>query len=465
MLQADAAAGIEERLEVLVVVVAVVLAVEDRLDQVAVAGGRVCLERRDVVEVSQPVGDGTFGRRRAFQRRNDADHVDQPAVRGGVRLDADNFHLLVRQAERRVRQPASGPAQQPHIFVGHRHAIDGVERHHQEADRMDRRHGARRQHRALHAFLTAIGHEGADVLEAAELRLVDGRLGANRQRLADLGNDDADLPGGNLHERMPRHRVPGPELKAEARRQQVGLVAGCAVEGDWAAAVDPFPTDALADEADLGGADHPERLHPNHDHDEQCDDKCIEPRRGGDGLQHEGDHGVASFRATPEIRSIAGGGMPAAPPSCGLRHDNHGSGQKIVAVPVAAPKQPTCEAWCQFPPQVSQPRHTASMLNGPMLRGGSFCRSRCVRAISLSFISIARRSRESCRLCSKTSNSPAAIFAAVMRPFCARNTASAAWRATLASLSRTRRSAPPIWSVVLRPGVGSTAPATLTCKP
>ena len=58
MLQADFAAGIEELLEVLVVVVQRVFAAEDGGDELEVGGVGLLFELRDVVELSQAAGDG-----------------------------------------------------------------------------------------------------------------------------------------------------------------------------------------------------------------------------------------------------------------------------------------------------------------------------------------------------------------------------------------------------------------------
>ena len=119
-----------------------------------------------------------------------------------------------------MRQPTTGVAQEADVLVRDRHAINMVERHDQEADGTDRRHGAGWQHGALHALLAAVAHECTDILEAAKIRLVNARLRTDGQRVTDLRNNDADLSGGDLHQRMTRDRVQGPQLEPQSRRQQ-----------------------------------------------------------------------------------------------------------------------------------------------------------------------------------------------------------------------------------------------------
>ena len=74
MLEPDLAAGVEERLVVLVVVVQGVLAPEQQLDEVGVGEGDgplgfLGLERGDVVEAAEAAGDVARRQRLAFERR------------------------------------------------------------------------------------------------------------------------------------------------------------------------------------------------------------------------------------------------------------------------------------------------------------------------------------------------------------------------------------------------------------
>ena len=95
VLQADVAAGVEERLEVLVVVVQVVLGAEQHLDDRAVLCVGLRLHARDVVEPAEPARDVARRQRRTFERGDDADHVLRPA-----RRDHNDAELLGAQAER-----------------------------------------------------------------------------------------------------------------------------------------------------------------------------------------------------------------------------------------------------------------------------------------------------------------------------------------------------------------------------
>ena len=136
-----------------------------------------------------------------------------------------------------------------------------------EADRVDRRRGTRGQDRALHAPLAAVGQERADVGEAAELRLVDRRLGAGGQRRADLGDDQADVVRRDLDPGVPLDLEDGPELEPEPGHEQVGLVAGFALEGDQLVALH-LPTQALGDQADLRRARSSGSSTRRHDQDQ-----------------------------------------------------------------------------------------------------------------------------------------------------------------------------------------------------
>ena len=128
---------------------------------------------------------------------------------------------------------------------------------------MNGRHRAGRQNGALNALLPAVFTESPNVLKVAKLRLVDCRLGADRQRVADLRDNDSDLAGRNLHHRQARNRIEGPKLEPQTRWQQRGLISGLALKGDRTAMVQLFPTDPLADESDLGRSNGPQGLPVN----------------------------------------------------------------------------------------------------------------------------------------------------------------------------------------------------------
>jgi hypothetical protein len=152
--------------------------------------------------------------------------------------------------------------------------------------------GARRQHRALHTLLAAGGDEALQVLEIAEVRLVDRRLGPDRQRGADLGDHHADQAGGDLHHRMAGDGVERPELEAQARHQEARLVAGFAVEGDRPLAL-LAAAEALAHQAHLGRPDGPEAAEEDEDRydREGVDERLRKPELGEPGKDIS--HGVA----------------------------------------------------------------------------------------------------------------------------------------------------------------------------
>jgi hypothetical protein len=111
---------------------------------------------------------------------------------------------------------------------------------------------------------------------------------------ADLGDDDRDLARRNLRNRPPLHRVHEPELEADTAAQQLGLVAGLAVEAHDIAAVELLGAETLAHQPHLGRPDLPERHVENEgdepdDRDHQpADDKIPEPR----GRCDKGIHGT-----------------------------------------------------------------------------------------------------------------------------------------------------------------------------
>src|SRR5258708_13966123 len=144
---------------------------------------------------------------------------------------------------------------------------------------------------ALDPLLAAVLDEDADVPEVDELRLVERRLGTDRQRSADLRDDDADLARRNLHHRMARHRVDRPQLEPQAGHQEDSLIPGLAGERDRVALVQLFQAETFADKTDFGGTDGPQRTPQG---------ICRQGRhRDGDPgarAQHtKGVHGIWSF--------------------------------------------------------------------------------------------------------------------------------------------------------------------------
>ncbi|MEZ5217971.1 MAG: hypothetical protein R2715_15610 [Ilumatobacteraceae bacterium] len=276
VLQTDPATGLQEGLEVLIVVVQLVLVAEEHLDGLGVRGA-ARLEGEHVVVGTEPAGDVTARERLALQRRHDADHV-LLAVGG----DDGDLQLLGRQPERGAVELVA--ASERGELGRHGQAIDRTRGDHREADRMDRQQGARGEDRALHALLAAVLDERADVGEVAERRVVASALGTDRQRPTHLGDDHTDLPRRNLHPRELAHGVDRPQLEAEARHQELGLIAGLAGEGDGIVVVEPLAGEPLVDQTDLGRAHH--RDGPQDDDEEQRG----EDRAGDEDGPHERDH-------------------------------------------------------------------------------------------------------------------------------------------------------------------------------
>jgi hypothetical protein len=216
---------------------------------------------------------------------------------------ADHLHLFVDETECLVGKPAPVlVAQEMRVLFGDRHAIDMVHRNDEEADRMDRGHGAGGQHRTLSTLLAAPGHECAHVLEIAEFRLVLGRLGADGKGISDLRDDDADLAGGNLHDRMTRDGKERPQLEAQPGGEQIGLIACLAVESDRAAAPQPLETEALPHQADFGRADVPERHEHDDDHHCHGDDGGQVAPRGSEYFADE-VHVIGPFLSLKDVLS------------------------------------------------------------------------------------------------------------------------------------------------------------------
>src|SRR5262249_32642692 len=111
-------------------------------------------------------------------------------------------------------------------------AVDPVRGQHDEGDRVDRRHRTGRQKAALSALLPTGLDERSHVLEGAELGLVDAAPTARGQRSTDLRYHDADLVSVDLNHRPSLHRGGEEVEEVQAGHQQIGLVAGLAIERD-----------------------------------------------------------------------------------------------------------------------------------------------------------------------------------------------------------------------------------------
>ena len=164
MLQADAAAAVQERLEVLIVVVQLVLLAEQGLDQLRVGDAGLRLQRLDVAEAPDAAGDVGGPKRLALERGHDPDQVLH-----AVRRDHLDAQLIWLQPERLRRQrPAREDLQID------RPAVRLARGDHEERDRVDRRQSAGRQHGPLNALLALAGEKRLEIGEVAELRPVDG---------------------------------------------------------------------------------------------------------------------------------------------------------------------------------------------------------------------------------------------------------------------------------------------------
>ena len=119
-------------------------------------------------------------------------------------------------------------------------------------------------------FLSAGLQPGAQVGDQVQVADRLGRLGADRQGLAHLGHDHADLAGPNLHPGVLLHGIEQPQLEMPAGHQQIGLVAGLAAEGDGVVVGKFAESEPLRDQPDLGRADDPDRgNHQNRDENGQ----------------------------------------------------------------------------------------------------------------------------------------------------------------------------------------------------
>ena len=155
-------------------------------------------------------------------------HVSHHAAAGRARRDDGDSQLRFRQPKRFECQLST--RLQPLELLGHRHAVHAASCNHEESDRMDWHQRTGRQHRALHAFLSARFQPGGQIGQQAQIADRFGRLGADRQRPACLGDNHPDLAGAYLNPRMLLDDVEDPQSETPARHQQFALIARLAMK-------------------------------------------------------------------------------------------------------------------------------------------------------------------------------------------------------------------------------------------
>jgi hypothetical protein len=215
VLQTNLAPVIEKRLEILVVVVQVVLAREEGLDDVRV-GPSLLLHLPNIREGPEAASDVARLERLALVCRDDAHGVVGHAVVVPLRLDANEIELLPSKAQRVGRDGAAAAS------LGAQLGRDGLAIHlvlgdDHEADGVNRNERPRRQDGSLHALLPAAADETTQVGEVAKVRLVNRRLCSDGKGPAHLSDHDADLARRHLHPGKPGHGVNQERLEAQAR--------------------------------------------------------------------------------------------------------------------------------------------------------------------------------------------------------------------------------------------------------
>ena len=273
VLEADFPAFVEECLEVLVGLVLVILAAEDRLNQLRVGQAALAaffgqpLQVLDILESAQSAGDVACRKRVAFERCHDADHVNQAPAFRSARLDARDLELALHQPEFFVGEPAA--LREPPELFEDRNAVDLALGDHQERHRMNRSQSAWRQDGPLNAFLAfdlaAVrpahpADEEAEVGEVPERWGIDCRLGADGQRPANLRDHHANLSGLHLDPGMFGHRIEREETEAQAGHEEAGLIAGLSTKGDRVVARQ-LPAESLPNQPHLSRTDAVKR-HP-----------------------------------------------------------------------------------------------------------------------------------------------------------------------------------------------------------
>ena len=179
MLEADPAAVIQERLEVLVVVVQRVLIAQQPFDDLSILHPGL-FHLFDIDKTSEAAGDRSRGQRVPLKRGYDADHVDDPLPRAS-RLGRDpyQFELRWRQSKGLRRQLCSGSRLAAELRRDGQ-AIGLFFRDHQETHRVNRHERTGTEDRALHSFLPRMRKKIPEVREISELFFVNRRFGSDR---------------------------------------------------------------------------------------------------------------------------------------------------------------------------------------------------------------------------------------------------------------------------------------------
>ena len=173
MLETDFSAGLEEPLEVLIVVVLIVLAAKDEAHQLEIGDAAFGFKLADVFEFAEAAGNGAGGQGFAVQCGDDSNHVrDFAAFAGRPGRNTRDIELPVFKAEGAEVQLAA--AGEPAVLIGHRQAEDLRLGDDQKSHRVNWRQGAGRKNRPLNTLFAVLQNEGTKVSEVAESRIVPG---------------------------------------------------------------------------------------------------------------------------------------------------------------------------------------------------------------------------------------------------------------------------------------------------
>ena len=247
---------------------------------------------------------------------------------------------------------------------------------------MDRRQGSGGQHRPLDALLAALLDETPQAREVAELRLVDGRLGADRQRRPDLADDHADLARRHLDPRVLLHPVQHPELPAQTGHQQVRLVAGLALEGDEVVLGQFLEREPFDDQPDLGRPDHSDRRQ-NDEHQQERRQAppppgtvpCLSPHADA-RLTRRGLRGGSPTHRCRVCtwRPAAGRTRRANPAIAGCRASGHGHSQLLCQMSgrVQYNRSRSLEVGASLDAAAEMPYHCSFLPRGNTLSGAVF---------------------------------------------------------------------------------------------
>src|SRR5262249_6456026 len=163
-----------------------------------------------------------------------------------------------------------------------------------------------------------------------ELLAIGRRLRADRKALTDLRDDDADLARGHLNPRELLDPVEDAELPAQARHEQVRLIARLSLERDRIVVAETARRHALRHETDLG---RPDRMERRDDDQGDYDDRRRSEEREH-GMQHQqGEHGLPpSVRAgTTPARAARTVFVPPKPSCHSGAHAEPSPGSGVVA--------------------------------------------------------------------------------------------------------------------------------------